>query len=148
MTRYTANPTEISLVDVPCLPGATFEIVKNGIVEQRTFPAHAVTQSPASEPAAAPPPLPSPQAPPSQALAKAALAIASAADSLEKAVEENSRLRAAIADVAPQLDALNKRMATLEAQPQPARAALRAPPREWDAGAAIRSAASKRRSRR
>ena len=28
LTRYTANPTEVSLVDLPCLPSASFEMVK------------------------------------------------------------------------------------------------------------------------
>jgi hypothetical protein len=134
LTRYTANPSEISLVDVPCLPGATFQIVKDGVFEERAFSTPVIVQldPPASGPAAAPPPPEPLQAPPSQALAKAALAIASAADKLEKAIEENSRLRAAFADVTPQLDALAKRVATLEAQPLPARAALRAAAREWD----------------
>jgi hypothetical protein len=39
--RYTANPTEISLVDLPCLPQATFQIIKEGAVESRTFRAAA-----------------------------------------------------------------------------------------------------------
>lgn len=38
LTRYTAAPHEISLVDLPCLPSATFELVKaDGAVERRTF---------------------------------------------------------------------------------------------------------------
>ena len=37
LTRYTADPTEISLVDLPCLPGATFDIVKASGVEQHAF---------------------------------------------------------------------------------------------------------------
>ena len=37
LTRYTAEPTEISLVDLPCLPGATFEVIKDGAVEKRAF---------------------------------------------------------------------------------------------------------------
>ena len=37
-TRYTAAPTEISLVDLPCLPEATFEMIKaDGTREQRPF---------------------------------------------------------------------------------------------------------------
>jgi hypothetical protein len=37
-TRYTANPTEISLVDMPCLPAATFSMIKaNGFVETKGF---------------------------------------------------------------------------------------------------------------
>jgi hypothetical protein len=137
LTRYTAEPSEISIVDVPCLPGATFQVVKDGIVEERAFAAPAVKtlpESPAPEPAAPPPP-PQASQDSSQALAKAALAIASAADKLEKAIEENSRLRAALGAVTPEVDALRKRVAALEAQPQPARAALRAASREWDGAA-------------
>ena len=140
LIRYTADPTEISLVDVPCLPGATFEVVKDGIVEERAFaialPARPsvekVEETPAPGPVAPPPPPPAPQASPSQALAKAALAVASAADKLEKAVEENSRLRSALGLLTPQLEGLAKRVAELEAQPRAARAALRAAPRELD----------------
>jgi hypothetical protein len=37
-TRYTACPSEISLVDLPCLPQATFELVKaDGAREKRAF---------------------------------------------------------------------------------------------------------------
>lgn len=37
-TRYTACPSEISLVDLPCLPEASFELVKaDGASEQRVF---------------------------------------------------------------------------------------------------------------
>ncbi|MGO9390654.1 hypothetical protein [Rhodoblastus sp.] len=36
--RYTASPSEISLVDLPCLPEATFELVKaDGASEKRAF---------------------------------------------------------------------------------------------------------------
>jgi hypothetical protein len=136
LTRYTADPTEISLVDVPCLPGATFEVVKDGVVEKRAFAAPESSdkfhETPAPQPAAPPPPPQASQGSSSEALAKAALAIASAADKLEKAVEENSRLRAALGLVTPELETLAKRIAALEAQPLPARAALRAPSREWD----------------
>ncbi|HKV25616.1 MAG TPA: hypothetical protein VJN93_13565 [Candidatus Acidoferrum sp.] len=35
-TRYTAKPSEVSLVDVPCMPGAVFTLVKaNGTTEFR-----------------------------------------------------------------------------------------------------------------
>ena len=38
LTRYTAEPTEVSLVDLPCLPSATFEVLKaEGVVEKRAF---------------------------------------------------------------------------------------------------------------
>ncbi len=39
LTRYEAKPSEISLVDVPCIPGATFEVVKaDGSVMTKAFP--------------------------------------------------------------------------------------------------------------
>jgi hypothetical protein len=38
LMRYTANPSEISLVDLPCLPGATFQMIKaDGAAEIRHF---------------------------------------------------------------------------------------------------------------
>lgn len=38
LTRYTADPAEVSLVDMPCLPGATFSMVKvDGVVEDCAF---------------------------------------------------------------------------------------------------------------
>jgi hypothetical protein len=38
VTRYTANPTEISLVDMPCVPTANFTVVKaDGAEELRKF---------------------------------------------------------------------------------------------------------------
>ncbi len=38
MTRYTAIPSEISLVDIPCLKTATFEVIKaDGSTEMRKF---------------------------------------------------------------------------------------------------------------
>jgi len=42
-TRYTAQPVEVSLVDLPCIPSATFTMVKtDGIVEQRGFKLNSV----------------------------------------------------------------------------------------------------------
>jgi hypothetical protein len=38
LTRYTPRPSEVSLVDSPCIPTATFEVVKeDGTVELRKF---------------------------------------------------------------------------------------------------------------
>ncbi|HMK91271.1 MAG TPA: hypothetical protein VK446_16770 [Methylocystis sp.] len=38
LTRYTANPIEVSLVDLPALPNATFTMIKaNGVVERLKF---------------------------------------------------------------------------------------------------------------
>lgn len=37
-TRYTAKPVEVSLVDKPCIPTATFQMIKkDGLVEDRLF---------------------------------------------------------------------------------------------------------------
>ncbi|UHC16058.1 hypothetical protein LRS73_26865 [Methylobacterium currus] len=43
--RYTAEPSEISLVDLPCLPSATFQVLKADGAETRRF-APAVTVAP------------------------------------------------------------------------------------------------------
>jgi hypothetical protein len=38
LIRYTAEPSEVSLVDLPCVPGATFQFVKmDGAFEDRAF---------------------------------------------------------------------------------------------------------------
>jgi hypothetical protein len=43
LTRYTAEPVEVSLVDNPMLPGATFEVVRaGGVTELRKFKMAAV----------------------------------------------------------------------------------------------------------
>lgn len=37
-TRYTAQPSEVSIVDLPCIPSASFTMVKaDGVTEQRGF---------------------------------------------------------------------------------------------------------------
>jgi hypothetical protein len=140
LTRYTAEPQEISLVDLPCLPDATFEVVKDGVVEKRAFakraeapaPVQAAPARPAAEnaPAAAKlaAPATEPRAPSEAplALAKAAEALAEAMLKLERSVDENARLRTALDDVSPALAELTQRIAKLEAQPLPAKAALRA----------------------
>ena len=159
LTRFTAEPTEISLVDLPCLPDATFEVVKDGVVEKRAFapPAREVVDpdvaavapeaAGAGKPAEARPANPHAATPeaavapevasapsPAEALAKAAAALSRAAQKLERAVEENTRLRSTLADLEPVVAALEKRLAAIETQPQPARAALRALSRNADVG--------------
>jgi hypothetical protein len=54
LMRYTANPSEISLVDNPCMPGAMFTMVKaDGVEEQRAFKATVEPEpAPAAEPQA------------------------------------------------------------------------------------------------
>jgi hypothetical protein len=221
LTRYTADPHEISLVDLPCVRDATFEVVKNGVVEKRAFAArpeaaapdqetaavrapidqtldaidatlgaekrefsaaerekdaeagvampdgsypiksakdvenavsdynrigqkpdvkaHIIARAKAigaesalpddwtkrSEKSAAPIVAPSASHNAPEALAKAAAALAQAARKLERAVEENTVLRKALDDLSPALADLKKRIAALEAQPLPAKAALR-----------------------
>ncbi len=119
-TRYTADPTEISLVDLPCLPGATFDVVKGGIVEKRGF---ALAQAD--------------EAKPTKSLAKAARALKVAARKLSKIAEDNISLRKSLEGLAPEIASLSKRLAELEARPLPARAALRAIPRGVDLGGPI-----------
>jgi len=221
LTRYTAEPHEISLVDLPCVRDATFEVVKNGVVEKRAFAARPEAEAPGQETAAVTAPIDqtldaidaalgagkrefsaaerekdaeagvampdgsypiksakdvenavrdynrsgqkpdvkahiiarakaigaesalpddwtkrseksaapivAPSAPHNapEALAKAAAALAQAARKLERAAEENTVLRKALDDLSPLLADLKKRIAALEAQPLPAKAALR-----------------------
>ena len=169
--RYTAEPREISLVDLPCLAAATFDIIKDGIVEKRAFARKAAiaTQAPApigqakveaiddaTQPALALEQLlarakklsrklkariralrqvngaqnsdTSEASEASRQARKSAASLLRTASSPElvKALAETSELRAQLHKLAPEFAALNLRLATLEAQPAPARAALRA----------------------
>ena len=211
LTRYTAEPHEISLVDLPCVPDATFDVVKGGLVERRAFAsraeaidtaidgdldaddealdadkgefsagerekdaergvampdgsypirsakdienavrdyyrsgkkadvkAHIIARAKAIGAESALPDdwtetadkaaglsvrLSAPHAP--EALAKTAAALTHAALKLDRATAENARLRKAINDLTPALADMQKRIASLEAQPLPAKAALR-----------------------
>jgi len=126
LVRYTAEPHEISLVDLPCLPDATFDVVKDGVVEKRAFAPRADI---ADETADAPPhdrETPADASTSAEAFFKAAAEFVEAAIELDRAEEENARLRKALDDLSPALVDLAKRVAALEAQPLPARAALRA----------------------
>lgn len=50
LTRYEAKPSEISLVDVPCIPGATFDVVKaDGSVMTKAFPPQEEKEDPKEE---------------------------------------------------------------------------------------------------
>jgi len=171
-TRYTAEPREISLVDFPCLPDATFEVVKDGRSERRSF-AHAPLEAgaeksaapeagesaasrldelaallaearalnqtlqkqieatgateaaapaPSSEPDAAQSAASSLAAPPSPSGREPALP----PEALAKALGEMAALRDQIAELGPTLTALAARVAALEKQPLPAKAAIRA----------------------
>lgn len=49
LMRYTAQPTEISLVDAPCIPDATFQMVKmDGTVEVRPLRKQALPPTPSA----------------------------------------------------------------------------------------------------
>jgi hypothetical protein len=211
LTRYTADPHEISLVDLPCVPDATFDVVKDGMVEKRSFASRPEANDPAdadveaddddldadkgefsaaqretdAEEGVAMPdgsyPIRSTKdvanalrdccrsgekadvkahiiarvkaigadsalpddwteatekaaavagslggAHASGALAKAAAALTRATLKLERTAEENARLRKAFDELSPSLADMKKRIAALEAQPLPAKAALRA----------------------
>ena len=146
LTRYTAEPNEISLVDLPCVPGATFEVVKDGVVEKRAFAVASEdadsggAAQPIAEPQAAaakealgdaaPPPSPTSSA----ALVKAASALSEAVRKLEKATAETFGLRNALEALSPAFADLTGRVAALEAQPLPARAALRPVSKSADLG--------------
>ena len=223
LTRYTAEPHEISLVDLPCVRDATFDVVKDGVVEKRAFSVRPETAAPDEETndqtldedtdgalgidkgelsaaerendADATVAMPdgsypirsakdvenavldysrsgqkpdvkahiiarakaigaenalpddwtetadkaaalsvSPGAPHQvpEALAKAAVALSQAALKLEGVGQVNASLRKALDDLLPALADLKKRVATLEAQPLPARAALRSVPKTAD----------------
>ena len=211
LTRYTAEPHEISLVDLPCVPDATFDVVKGGLVERRGFAArdeaadtamdqdldaddeafdadkgefsagerekgaeqgvampdgsypirsakdvenavkdyyrsgkkpdvkaHIVARAKAIGAESALPEdwretadkaaglsdaFGGARAP--DALAKAAAALTHAAAKLDRATAENARLRKALDELAPGLADLQKRIAAVESQPLPAKAALR-----------------------
>ncbi len=137
LVRYTADPQEISLVDLPCLPDATFDVVKDGVIEKRAFAPRADSKPALPTDAqrtiaAADAARSHDQAP--EALAKAANAVAEAASKLERAAEENVRLRKALDAISPSLAELQKRIAALEAQPMPGRAALRTITKSADGG--------------
>ncbi|HLH49016.1 MAG TPA: hypothetical protein VKV96_06730, partial [Roseiarcus sp.] len=172
-TRYTAEPREISLVDFPCLPDATFEVVKDGRSERRAFakaPSPASAAETAAAPgagedaaarldelaalladaralneklqkqietkdaaeAAAPPQISEPDAALAAASSLAAPLSANAREpapppeALAKALGEMAALRDQIAELGPNLTALAARVAALEKQPLPAKAAIRA----------------------
>lgn len=181
-TRYTAEPREISLVDFPCLPDATFEVVKDGRSERRAFSKAPVEPSVAEkiEPprgeenaasrldelaallaearalneklekrieatgaveAAAPALLQTPE--PDAALGAASSLAAPPSpnarepapppEALAKALREMAALRDQIAEIGPSLAALAARVAALEKQPLPAKAAIRAVAKAHDA---------------
>ena len=118
LVRYTAEPREISLVDLPCLPDPTFEVVKGGVVEKRAFATRPEPDDAPRQPAPAPEET-------WAAFYKGAAELAEAAIRLERAEQESLRLRKALDEVSPALADLAKRVAALEAQPLPAKAALR-----------------------
>jgi hypothetical protein len=146
LTRYTAEPYEISLVDLPCLPGATFEMIRNGVSEFRKFSVATPTVESLHIAAGTEAISPQSTAPTGEqtefssparlaqieALGKAASALSQAAEKLERAAAENRQLQISVAEIERSFAALEKRLATLESQPAPARAIVRASPKETD----------------
>ncbi|HLI13484.1 MAG TPA: hypothetical protein VKY65_17975 [Alphaproteobacteria bacterium] len=165
LTRYTADPAEVSLVDNPCIPTATFTMIKlDGSEERRFFKGGAASAREDDE-----------------ALAKAGArhskvdkarlqkahdllvalgadcngaaaddAEAAAADGADRDGEEkaaagvlaklaaaNAALETALADLAPALAALQKRVDALEAQPLPPKGALKAIDKKEDGASGL-----------
>jgi hypothetical protein len=175
LTRYTAEPSEISLVDLPCVPAATFEVIKNGVAKRRAFAAPALEsdddapevvdgdEDGATGPAALAALVAAARALSAQ-LAAQADALDPAGDpgdaedapaaniaasppppaaaepnpfpGLAKALGETAALRTRLDEIAPGLAALAARLEALEAQPLPARAALRAVAKSADGAGA------------
>ncbi len=133
LIRYTAEPREISLVDLPCLPDATFEVVKGGVVEKRAFAARADLAAPTPNDGARDEAQATPQT--AESFYKTANQLAEAAIRLDRAEKEAMRLHKALETLSPVLADLTKRIAALEAQPLPARAALRAVAKSADGDA-------------
>jgi hypothetical protein len=185
LTRYTAEPNEISLVDLPCVASATFEMIKDGVTHKRPFASRAAAPAEAPEAPEAPPAkedaadasqrldalaqlialartlsqqliaetdalsarlgeAPSGEDLPASKIAApppplVAAAEAAASPALAKALVETAALRTRLDDLTPDLAALTARIAALEAQPLPAKAALRAIAKSAD-GAAVEAA--------
>ncbi len=152
LTRYTAEPSEVSLVDNPCIPGATFEVVRaDGSRELRKFRGadapgeHGIGKYGARHSKA--------DLARVQRLHDTAVELGAACpgadtepdggddegdDATEGGGEKASRgalakrlaaydaLEKAVAAIAPELAALRKRVDALEAQPLPPKGALRA----------------------
>jgi hypothetical protein len=168
LTRYTAEPSEISLVDLPCVPAATFEVIKDGVAKRRAFAAPAperqadapdapedddeedsttaaaaladlvamaralsarlAVQAAALDPAGDPDDADDAQADAAKIAAPPSPPAAAPPDplpALAKALGETAALRSRLDELAPGLAALVARLEKLEAQPLPARAALR-----------------------
>jgi hypothetical protein len=122
LTRYTAKPAEISIVDNPCVPTATFSMVKaDGVAEDVPVPAPRPTSEASSEPAADAPPAETPaeDSAPAPAAEEVAASGASAgrvrgraqADGAEKAAAaplEEVTVRGQLARRAALLDSLSR----------------------------------------
>jgi hypothetical protein len=176
LTRYTAEPSEISLVDLPCVPAATFEVIKDGVVKRRAFATPTPNQDApeaaddddedSTTGAAALAELVAMARALSAQLAAQADALAATGPNdsqdgeapsaakiaatppppaatepnpfpgLAKALGETAALRTRLDEMAPGLAALAARLEALEAQPLPARAALRAVAKSADGAGA------------
>lgn len=143
--RYTAKPAEISLVDLPCIPSATFTLVKaDGLSEERPFAKIGARNSKAD--------LARIQAVHDTAVELGASchepdfttdldpAKAVPAGRLRKIMGELGRAREDLVKMAEERDRLRQRVAELEARPRPGGPALRAIEKGQDIGGGAPSA--------
>lgn len=91
-TRYIADPYEISLVDLPCIPDATFEYVKGAASELRKFHAPEVVKTAA------------PKAPTNDELADKARELAKAAGDETAWISQLDAARKALTDAPVEVD--------------------------------------------
>ena len=123
LTRYTPRPAEVSLVDNPCIPTATFEVVKeDGTVELRKFrPAATIEAEPIGKTGAR---HAKSDATRVQALHDTAVDLGAACTGAgaDEDDDDSAEKLAKVSDVARLLaiiDAQDARIAALEAQPAP-----------------------------
>ena len=112
--RYTADPREISLVDLPCLPEATFSVIKaDGISEARHFKVGAteedeMAKAKVDEPA-------SPEVTPTEdEIAKAAVAATEVIDAVEPEVESPAVVEDPVAKASAAVDKLTAALVAAE----------------------------------
>lgn len=140
--RYTAEPAEVSLVDLPCLPDATFRLIKaDGAEQEIPFARSAQSHSPSASVAKIGARNNAADLEKIQAMHDASVELGAACphaqwDESEKAVSggqlapltqdmrkliaERGRLDKALAAIVPVLDDILQRVKSLEARPRPA----------------------------
>ena len=120
LTRYTADPQEISLVDLPCLPDATFEVVKADRVELRKFKLAAEVARERMH---------------TEIIAKVDAEAAPLDELFKQVLHAVEQLRKHIAPTAAERLAIEKCGTRAPDEPMPAKASLRAPVQEPESAA-------------